>query len=434
MYDFSSNEDGKIEHFFNCSTRAPILDGVIHFLKTKNDSLDFVPRFIEKYGMPVWDNAVYLEDDCKYLLVPFKNPSKKEIEGIWTFKIENNNYIHSFPVIKQKTIERDYWTFDYFTCDVLKKKPKSGLMFEDVMKTKAGLPEYKCIRSRVEVELNGRIVYGDWKTHCWNDTENFSLYGDDRNSMMSDFKLDDIRGAGGYIGGNGDGGGGVFPQPAETDNSPKIIKDTTFVDSKADCIFEKMRMQSPDFKKSIQKFDGDFPVAHLKFSLAALDGLNGEAIPPKNYVIGINIDKSSLDNRPNLDIARTFAHEVIHAEIYRKLLSLAQQGRLIDKEMDSSEKNTKYVESMRDNFPGLFDYYAVRQITSGEEILAAHYRSAIISILKQFDPNQPEELYEALSWGGLRGTVSWKALDEKKKSNLNAKVSNFLKKGGEECK
>lgn len=231
MYDFSSNEDGKIEHFFNCSTRAPILDGVIHFLKTKNDSLDFVPRFIEKYGMPVWDNAVYLEDDCKYLLVPFKNPSKKEIEGIWTFKIENNNYIHSFPVIKQKTIERDYWTFDYFTCDVLKKKPKSGLMFEDVMKTKAGLPEYKCIRSRVEVELNGRIVYGDWKTHCWNDTENFSLYGDDRNSMMSDFKLDDIRGAGGYIGGNGGGGGGVA-QPIDVDpkNIDVIVKSPVVVE------------------------------------------------------------------------------------------------------------------------------------------------------------------------------------------------------------
>ena len=137
-----------------------------------------------------------------------------------------NNYGKNYPppslkqIRRLETIERDYWTFDYFTCDVLKKKPKSGLMFEDVVKTKAGLPEYKCIRSRVEVELNGRIEYGDWKTHCWNDTQNFSLYGDDGNSMMNDFKLDDIGGAGGYIGGNCGGGGGVA-QPIDVD--PKKI-------------------------------------------------------------------------------------------------------------------------------------------------------------------------------------------------------------------
>lgn len=221
MYNFSSNQDGEIDRFFSCSTRAPILDYVIHFLETKNDSLDFIPKFIEKYGMPSWDNSVYFEEDNKYLLVPFKNPSKEEIEGVWTFKIEENNYIHSLPVVKQKTSERDYWAFDYFTCNVLKKKPRSGLLFEDIVKTKAGLPEYKCVWSRIEIEFNGSIAYGDWKQHCWNDLDNYSIFGDDSQMMRGDIPVD-------YIGGGGGGAPGPnFPAPPSEDKNKNKLPNET---------------------------------------------------------------------------------------------------------------------------------------------------------------------------------------------------------------
>lgn len=213
IYDSSYKEGNSVDQFFNRSTRAPIVDGVINFLKVKNDSLDFIPKFVEKYGMPSWDHSVYLEEENKYLLVPFKNSSKKEIEGIWMFTLLPNNYIHSIPIIKQKANERDYWTFDYFTCDVLKKKPASGLVFENVEKTKSGLPERSCVWSRIDVGFNGQTGYGSWKQHCWDDLSYFSLYNDDVSGSgagFSDYNLDGD--FGGYGGGVNGGGGDPTPQ------------------------------------------------------------------------------------------------------------------------------------------------------------------------------------------------------------------------------
>lgn len=425
MYDYSRNDNQATSVFFNYFGKAPTVSGVINLLKLKNDSLDFVPRFVERYGMPVWDNSIYLEDS-KYLLVPFRKPLEEEIEGVWLFGFLSNNKIHSFPVLKQKTDMNDRWVFDYFTCDVLKKRPKSGFLF-DCPDTKGYRSITRCTYPVIIVG-NVEVKQGP---HCWNE---WIYIDENRGSSSADIPYCDHL----DFGDGGGGGGGSTPQPTETENAPKIIKDTTFVDTKADCIFEKMKMLSADFKSSIQKFDGDFPVAHLKFSLAELDSnKNAKTFAPYNYVIEIKINKLYLNNRPNLDIARTFAHEIIHAELYRKMLSLAQNGKLPGSN-SSQEVQVKYIESMRDDFPGLYDYYQARNPDKTKDwehnMMGEHYRDAIIDVLKKYDPNQTNEFYDALSWAGLKGTVSWNALKEDERSRLNNILSVFLKKGGEECK
>lgn len=216
MYDYSYKENRSVDKFFSNSIKEPIIDGVINFLKVKNDSLDFVPRFIEKYGIPSWDNSVYVSEERNYLLVPFKNPSKKEIEGVWLFAFSPNNRIHSIPIVKQKTGMNDHWTFDYFTCDVLKKTPKSGLVF-DCPKTKGFADVIHCTFGTIEV--GGYTVQQE--PHCWNDV--MYLMDASSNSSSQGGSGDD------YISG---GGGGGASQPIDVDpkNIDVIVKSPVVVE------------------------------------------------------------------------------------------------------------------------------------------------------------------------------------------------------------
>jgi hypothetical protein len=62
------------------------------------------------------------------------------------------------------------------------------------------------------------------------------------------------------------------------------------------------------------------------------NNVNARTIPPVDFIIEIQINSNNL-NRPDLSIARTFIHETIHAEMFRKLLSLASSNGQIDVQM-----------------------------------------------------------------------------------------------------
>lgn len=104
-------------------------------------------------------------------------------------------------------------------------------------------------------------------------------------------------------------------------------------------------------------------------------------------------------------MARTFIHEMIHAEIYRKLLSLAKQG--------SIPWSPTFIKSIRNDYSGLYDYYMryYYNMPSGilpgdpqHQMMAQHYRNIIINAMKEYDNSHPNELYENLSWIGLMGS------------------------------
>jgi hypothetical protein len=77
-------------------------------------------------------------------------------------------------------------------------------------------------------------------------------------------------------GGDGSGGDGFcegfdcysFPGgESGGEEEVQIIKDPSFEGTKADCVYEKLVNLSGGFKNAIKKFDGDFPVAHLRFKI-----------------------------------------------------------------------------------------------------------------------------------------------------------------------
>lgn len=201
-----------------------------------------------------------------------------------------------------------------------------------------------------------------------------------------------------------DGGGAGTGSEEVPGEEEQIVIDTTF--SNNECllgVYEKMG-ESTAFNRYLKNFDGNMSVANLTFSVGVdIDFPRANAITyePSNFMITIMFNPNQL-SRPPLDIARTFIHEMIHTEMYRKLLSLAGQGEI--------PWSTDFISSLRNDFPGLYDYYSrffynrPEGIPVGDpqhNLMASHFRDVIKSALKEFDPTQPEEIYDSLSWTDL---------------------------------
>ncbi|MCA0348603.1 MAG: hypothetical protein LCH35_04990 [Bacteroidetes bacterium] len=225
-----------------------------------------------------------------------------------------------------------------------------------------------------------------------------------------------------------------FRNGGEVDFIYKIIIDGSLKNNP--CLFGVYTQlgKAPTFQNYLQNFDGEFSVANLKLaaSSALPSNRNAETSPPSNYLITITFNVNNL-NRPSLSIARTFIHEMIHAEIFRKLLSCANLPNLNFSNYTSSEW-TNFIVGLKDNYPGLYDYYLryffnvpAGQVVSDEQhqLMAQHYRTIIVNTLKQFDNTKPESLYQALAWEGLQNTVAWNLLSPSEKASINTIISNF---------
>ena len=218
----------------------------------------------------------------------------------------------------------------------------------------------------------------------------------------------------------------------------QIINELT---GKADCVYNKLNSSSTGFKNAIKKFDGKFPVSHLKFEIDPSMQSNTKRAytrAPENYVIDIVLNgnstkDASYQKRPNLLVAKTIIHEVIHAEMFRKLLSLANNNGSI---------NVSLVNQMlqQGDYPGMLDYY----FRNGEDInsnwqhqqMATHYRKTIGRVLQEFDTGitvpdnqQPSQLYMDLAWEGLNHSnlIAWQqAISQTERDRINQVINNYI--------
>ena len=132
--------------------------------------------------------------------------------------------------------------------------------------------------------------------------------------------------------------------------------------------------------------------------------------PPQNYWIKITFNKNKdWTNIPKVVIAETFMHEIIHAEIYRKLLSLASSNGNID-------TNAITQQMLNHNYPGLFDYYVryTKDNTDAQHnLMAAHYVSVMVNFLKQVYGTQYSDLvYKSIVWLDMKNTTAWNLLPQ----------------------
>ena len=225
----------------------------------------------------------------------------------------------------------------------------------------------------------------------------------------------------------------------EVDFEDKIIDELT---GKAKCVYDMLKNTSGGFKNMIKKFDGDFPVSHLKFEInnSLPNGNYGVTIPPEDYITTIQMSNTQLANISDLGGAVAFAHEVIHAEIFRKMLSAAKQGHL-NLGLYTTQNRINYMNSLRDNFPGLYDYYWKRyRPTWNHNLMAQHYRSTIADIIEQFDnSSKNRQIYEDIAWAGLRvleddmNSVAWNNLSGVEQQRIIRNLTNFFHNGTSNC-
>ncbi len=221
---------------------------------------------------------------------------------------------------------------------------------------------------------------------------------------------------------------------AEIDFEDQIINELT---EKAKCIYNKMINSSDGFKQMIKKFDGEFPVSHLNLIMEDLGNTRGETRAPNgagnspDYVITIAINSNSnihgVGYRPNLMTAKTIAHEVIHAEMFRKLLSLAKQGNLNFTGW-SSQQQKDYIISIKKDFPGIYDYYR-RHKNWQHQQMATHYRQTIAEIISDFDKNQhSNQFYLDIAWEGLikSNIYTWTSLSKQEQDKIKKVINDYI--------
>jgi hypothetical protein len=215
----------------------------------------------------------------------------------------------------------------------------------------------------------------------------------------------------------------------EVDFEEKVIVDDSFKDNQCLMNVYEAMGKAPIFDNYLQNFDSDMSVANLKFSGSSTlpDTINVQTNPPiSNNQIEIEFNLNNLD-RPSLDVARTLIHEMIHATMFRWLLESAETGALSPENGMTQTQLINYIDNLKNNFPGLYDYYYDRRLPDwSHEQMAAHFIGIIKNALQEYDPSQTEETYEALAWVGLKNTISWNNLLQLERDNYDQVRQDFI--------
>ncbi|MGE8342673.1 MAG: hypothetical protein ACN6OI_16715 [Flavobacterium sp.] len=209
-----------------------------------------------------------------------------------------------------------------------------------------------------------------------------------------------------------------------------IITDSSFLNNPClFSVFEKLG-GSPTFQTYLKKFDSEFSVANLKLTAGnvGMEGSYGKTLMPQNSEVVIIMNDRELD-RPALDIAKTLMHEMIHAEIFRQLLSMAKTNGAID-----VNEISRLAQLPNDN--QVLEYYwkyRNGKQDAAHELMSAKYLDVMVSFLKEVDKSLTQKQYEAIAWQGLTGTSVWNEMDPNKKADLQNTYDKWRKESSHNC-
>lgn len=420
-----------------------VLKRVIQELRN-GSSRESLERKLAK-NQVLWDNARFtLIDGKKWILVPFLSEDKDNVIGVLSLvKNSKNTTIYDMTVRSRLMTKNNILPFwdkgvwlGYFMA-----------LDKNILGIKNGNPGFKSIKNPkalAQKEVCGvyeiETIHYSYSYTIDQTTGEISNYQENEPYSTFEFSYkcynvpDDPTPTPDPTTdpntGN-DGGGGGNP-----------LQIFNYLNGIADCIYQRLNVNSTDFKNAIKKFDGELPVSHLTFIINnnLPVGNYGITNPPDNYNITIELSNTQLANISTLGGAIAIAHEIVHAEIFRKLLSAAQKGDLNTNNYTTQE-NINFINSLRNNFPGLYDYYYARvHPTWNHDLMAQHYRSTIADIAQQFDSNTfPRQVYEDLAWAGLRtietnvNSIAWNNLTNTEQQRILSNLTNVFHNGTKNC-
>lgn len=195
------------------------------------------------------------------------------------------------------------------------------------------------------------------------------------------------------IGGGGDG------------KEVQIIKDPSFKETTADCIYEKL-LSINGFKDLASKFKGlgtEFDVL-LKIGPTLKPTSNGQTwYQGPNQPIEITFNQDRI-NRSALEVARTIVHEMIHAEMFR---ALNTQG-LADSDLSFKETFEEYTRQFFGDEDIHHSYMADYWVDKMADMLELiHPQLGYLGLNDFLSPwayptGIPKDFYKALAWEGLK--------------------------------
>jgi hypothetical protein len=108
----------------------------------------------------------------------------------------------------------------------------------------------------------------------------------------------------------------------------------------------------------------------------------------------------------------------------------------------SSQQQINYVNTLKDNFPGLYDYYVDRYTpTWNHNMIAQHYINSISKIVQEFDNYRlPIQVYNDISWAGLRilednnESIAWSNLLKEEQDRIILNLNSYFHNGISTCK
>ena len=216
-----------------------------------------------------------------------------------------------------------------------------------------------------------------------------------------------------------------FSKGFEVDIPNQVIKNSTFLHSRANCLYELLKNTNGNlFRNTIRNFIGD-TIYNLRFTLetpfvSTAEGDTDAAELDTNGVITIRLNPRTIETSLPIQIASLILHEGIHAEIYRFV--------------HSNDPNVKPQERAR--VTQLLLFYKGSEWGTDSRVQHIHmtenYVVPIAKALQEIDGNRfSVDHYMWFAWDGLRAHVpdavkptdeqnaNWELLSRKVRENNN---------------
>ena len=192
----------------------------------------------------------------------------------------------------------------------------------------------------------------------------------------------------------------IMSNSGEVDFENEIIKDSSFIGTKADCVLNELIATGNNvFKTVSEAFTQNNSKFKLRFKVEP-NNQGAEAVTPypsdENGIIDILIAPSSANGNA-IDLARIIFHESIHAELHRiQLTGNAGSNPLPQALYD-------WFMDMWEDYEGM--YYNPGSVATAAEhyYMANQHTNNIAGGLREFDEfTHPLETYKGFAWTGLQ--------------------------------
>ena len=369
----------------------PYIQNLVSYLKEKGDTASFRKTFALEYGIPLWAKASVLKQGrTTSILVPLKDCDASFLSGIWVF-VEKEGYIR-YGVARNDQCKPYYKEMEPFFRELeqslfgIKQNGYSYVLRGKTLKELVWREEEHCVWTTTDV-----LGYTKTELHCWVTHDPYILKDD---------------------GGGGSGGGPLLP----TDPEPEVEKDSTFKDTKADCVFKKLvgatatTVYNPNtvVGQNLKNYWGKEGF-NCKFVISDTLSQNKSAWTKYNGCneVIIILRESYVNEASTINLARTIIHETIHAFIFSEIALQDYTNNYLGVKGLSPDSDFGLLWNRYRDTRGTYNVQ--------HESMADNYIKTIRDGLKDFLARNPssetfsDSELESIAWVGLQNTSEFQA-------------------------